>query len=304
MATEYENIPALTMEGFKSVPESMDYVDDDFAISHNINISRGAPTLRVNVFLFVSCLEGRTQLEMNGRQYTLETGEMFVCLPTSIVSQVMVSPDNRIRLVAFSTSFLRGILRQESDVDKVFAYLYTNPVQRTRQTPAYARYYGLLLEAKIAQPEHRFRRETLRFLMSTMISEMLEAVLAYIAEDGVDQSRIDVRGGYKRSNYVFREFLRTLSADNGMHRSVAYFAERLCYSPKYLSSVVRHVSGRTALDWINEYTLEQVKHRLKHSDKTIKEIAEELNFSNQSFFGKYVKTHLGMSPAKYRESGE
>ena len=92
-----------------------------------------------------------------------------------------------------------------------------------------------------------------------------------------------------------------LSKDGGMHRSVSYFANQLCYSPKYVSSVVKQVSGRTALEWIDEYAMEQIKIQLKHSDKSIKEIADNLNFSNQTFFGKYVKAHLGMSPARYRQ---
>lgn len=110
--------------------------------------------------------------------------------------------------------------------------------------------------------------------------------------------------GIKRASYVFKQFLQEVAKDNGLHRSVTYYADILCYSPKYLSSVVRQMSGRTALDWINEYAVEQIKHRLKHTDKSIKEVAEEMNFSNQSFFGKYVKAHLGMSPARYREMPE
>ncbi|TWJ17981.1 helix-turn-helix protein [Bacteroides zoogleoformans] len=58
------------------------------------------------------------------------------------------------------------------------------------------------------------------------------------------------------------------------------------------------------MEWINEYAIEQIKQELKHSDKSIKEIADEFNFSNQSFFGKYVKAHLGMSPAQYRREPE
>ena len=66
------------------------------------------------------------------------------------------------------------------------------------------------------------------------------------------------------------------------------------------SSVVKEVSGRTALDWINDVTMQQIKFQLKTSDSSIKEIADRFNFPNQSFFGKYVKKHLGVSPAKYR----
>lgn len=55
---------------------------------------------------------------------------------------------------------------------------------------------------------------------------------------------------------------------------------------------------------INEYTMEHIKYQLRNSDKSIKEIAEEFNFPNQSFFGKYVKAHLGVSPQQYRDEKE
>lgn len=79
-----------------------------------------------------------------------------------------------------------------------------------------------------------------------------------------------------------------------MHRSVSYYADALCYTPKHFSKVIKQACGRTPLDLINETTIEHIKYRLKRSDKSVKEIAEEFNFPNQSFFGKYVKMHLGL----------
>ena len=67
---------------------------------------------------------------------------------------------------------------------------------------------------------------------------------------------------------------------------------------------IKQACGRTPLDLINETAVEHIKYRLKRSEKSIKEIAEEFNFPNQSFFGKYVKAHLGTSPANYRNRKE
>ena len=89
-----------------------------------------------------------------------------------------------------------------------------------------------------------------------------------------------------------------------MHRSVSYFANELCYTPKHFSKVIKQACGRTPLDLINETTVEHIKYRLKRSEKSIKEIAEEFNFPNQSFFGKYVKVYMGISTAIYRSRKE
>lgn len=307
MATENGAIPTLNMDVFKRHAAEMDYIDDDFVIMGSaVNVDGKGSSLRVGIFFVVECVEGRAQFNLNGKTQLLHSGEFLICLPTTILSDMLVSTDNEIRFYGFSTSFLRDVVKVESQAEKVLAYFYTNPIQHRMPQQEYISYYHLLLEAKINQPDKPFRRETIRYLVKTVFCEMLEGALQYITEErnGSAKENTWPVPNAKRSSYVFKQFLSELSKDNGIHRSVAYYAEKLCYSPKYLSSVVRQASGRTALDWINEYTLEQIKHRLKHSDKTIKEIAEELNFSNQSFFGKYVKTHLGMSPVKYRESSD
>lgn len=82
------------------------------------------------------------------------------------------------------------------------------------------------------------------------------------------------------------------------------FCQRALLYAQIFSKVIKQACGRTPSDLINETAMEQIKYRLKHSDKSIKEIAEEFNFPNQSFFGKYVKAHLGTSPANYRNRKE
>ena len=82
------------------------------------------------------------------------------------------------------------------------------------------------------------------------------------------------------------------------------FPDALFYTPKYLSKVIKDACGKNPSTLINEYTMEHIKYQLRNSDKSIKEIAEEFNFPNQSFFGKYVKAHLGVSPQQYRDKKE
>ena len=72
---------------------------------------------------------------------------------------------------------------------------------------------------------------------------------------------------------------------------------------KYLSSVVKEVSGKTAARWIDESVILEAKALLKYSGMSIQEIAYHLNFSTQSFFGKYFKQHTGTSPSRYKRKG-
>ena len=74
-------------------------------------------------------------------------------------------------------------------------------------------------------------------------------------------------------------------------------------TPKYLSSAVKEVSGKTAARWIDEAVIPEAKTLLKYSGMSIQEIAYHLNFSTQSFFGKYFKLHTGTSPSRYKRKG-
>lgn len=93
----------------------------------------------------------------------------------------------------------------------------------------------------------------------------------------------------------------TLVGDNdGKMRSVKKYAEDLCITPKYLSFISKSVCGKTALELIHESTVNTIVRYLKHSNLSIKEIADILEFPNLSFFGKFTKNHLGVSPTEYR----
>jgi AraC-like DNA-binding protein len=85
-------------------------------------------------------------------------------------------------------------------------------------------------------------------------------------------------------------------------RRVSWYAQQLSITPKYLSTAVKRISGRTAVEWIESYVTMELRVLLKNSTKSIKEITEELNFPNQSFLGKYFKEHVGMTPSAYRKS--
>ena len=98
--------------------------------------------------------------------------------------------------------------------------------------------------------------------------------------------------------------LRMVRADqtavDAKHRTVEYYVTRLNISSKYLTVICKKNSGKTANQWIQEYTLSAITHYLRTTEKSIKEISFLLGFLNTSFFGKYVKDHLGFSPLEYR----
>ncbi|MBQ2151347.1 MAG: AraC family transcriptional regulator, partial [Bacteroidales bacterium] len=77
-------------------------------------------------------------------------------------------------------------------------------------------------------------------------------------------------------------------------------ADKLCLTPKYLSKLVRSVSGRSGPEWIDSFVLVEAKNMLKYSEMSIKEIVYRLNFPSSSVFYKFFKSHTGQTPSEYR----
>ncbi|MBQ5395209.1 MAG: AraC family transcriptional regulator, partial [Alistipes sp.] len=110
----------------------------------------------------------------------------------------------------------------------------------------------------------------------------------------------DSRPKQGRCEVIFDDFMELLEQHCRQERNVSFYAEQLNITPKYFSSAIKEVSGKTAARWIDEAVILEAKTMLRYSEMSIQEIANALNFSTQSFFGKYFKQHTGVSPSRYK----
>lgn len=142
-----------------------------------------------------------------------------------------------------------------------------------------------------------FRKEIITSIVKAALYELLSNVVTDICNPIIEYKlEFD-----KASGILFKKFINLLIGCRIKPRTVTWYADKLCVSPKYLSAVCKNVSGKTAFHWINQYVQIDIRHWLKNSDRTIKEIADILDFPNISFFGKYCRQHFGMSPTEYRK---
>jgi len=105
-----------------------------------------------------------------------------------------------------------------------------------------------------------------------------------------------------RSEEIFSKFVRLLAEYHLRERTVSFYADKLCLSPKYFSKLIKNASGRSAPDWIDSFVILEAKNFLRYSDMSIKEIVYRLNFTDQPTFTKFFKAHTGMTPAQFRKS--
>ena len=132
-----------------------------------------------------------------------------------------------------------------------------------------------------------------RSLVSTMMLEILSMMRRQEPENTVTT-------GVHRQRLA-NEFMRLVEQSDGRIRKVDDFANQLNITPKYLSTLLKETMNRRPSEMIHFYTLKAIEHRLRYTDMTMQEIANDLNFTNASFFGKYFKEHAGMTPLDFRK---
>lgn len=103
-----------------------------------------------------------------------------------------------------------------------------------------------------------------------------------------------------RSEIIMEDFLRLIQKHFRQQRNLEFYADKLCLTSKHLSASVKLSTGKSARQWIDDYVILEAKRLLKSTDLPVQQISDELNFPSQSFFGKYFKREVGMSPKQYR----
>lgn len=179
-------------------------------------------------------------------------------------------------------------------MSSLFFFARSHPVSELydEEVTTFKDYFNMLA-SKMDYTSHHFRRDVVRMTIATMIYDLGNVIYRIINSDERKKGRAEV---------IFTDFIELLEMNFRTERRVGWYAQQLCITPKYLSETIRQISQRTPNEWIDNYVIMELRVLLKNSRKSIKQIAQEMNFPNQSFLGKYFKEHVGMSPMSYRRS--
>lgn len=133
------------------------------------------------------------------------------------------------------------------------------------------------------------------------VSSLVAAMMYYY--DGVYRQHIDQqKASQSREQTIFDRFIQLVNQHATHEHHISFYAQRMCLTERYLGTVIRQASGTTAKEWIDRALVELIKVELRHTDKPVVQIAEELGFPNPSFFSKYFKRLAGLTPQSYREA--
>ena len=250
--------------------------------------------------LIVICTGGMAQFDYDGQQIQLHKNDLYLYMAHSVVCNFMSSPDFNCRQIWFSRSELWNINMYGEVSLADMTYLKQHPkVHLSDEEMALLEDYFKLLCRRMRDQKPLLYSDIVRSLVSTMMLEML----CMIRRDKEQKAQSDIQednspGFHKRR--IIDDFMRLVEGSDGRIRRVDEFAAQLNVTPKYLSTILKEVMNRRPSTFIQLYTMKAIEHRLRYTDMTMQEISHDLNFPNPSFFGKYCKEHLGMTPLEYR----
>lgn len=246
-----------------------------------------------DAYVMALCLEGRATCRMNDHVYELEKNDIFLCQPNVFVENAMTSLDFKCKGVVMSPNYFQSIFLSGNDVWDAAFIIKENPLLHLDDKEIET----LLLNFEFARnklntSDSFHHKEMVRLLLQAMSYECYDIIAPKIQA---------IQYNYTSAESIFRRFIALVTNDTPVEREVSYYAEHLCITPKYLSAICKQVSGKTASAIINEYTVMHIKNMLHNTTYTIKEVVNLSGFSNLSFFGKYVRRQLGVSPREYRK---
>ena len=273
---------------------SFDFNEGDVLLFESVrDISPFFP-LQPTTVLFALCTKGKLELESEGKQFELVENHFLLCPPKVRVASGRHSDDFNCKVLCLADYLVRGLLRDKVDVWQQEACIrHLNVFPLTESNMKDYMLYSNIITAKLKKPNPSASHEIVIALLRALLLDLyfkLHSSGSKHSEQHMSQGKV-----------LFNRFLSIISSSDVKRQPISVYASQLAITPKYLTMVCQHHSNKAASEWINQYVVEDVRHALKCTTMSIKEISDSLGFANISHFGSYVRRHFGVSPSKLRE---
>lgn len=237
------------------------------------------------------CLEGSARIVVNMENFAIEPSKVIIVLLGQTCQISGVSENLRCRVILMSRNFSDGLFSGVEKIGPFYLQMSQHAVMQMDNCANVFNIYYELLYNITQSPRQKYRLEAAKHLT-------LATFYGYSYEVH-NVGEMQIKGG--RKGEIYARFAELVRQNYKQERTLSFYADQLCITPKYLSQVVMQVSGKTALSLIEEYVITECRALLSSTDMTIQQIADAMNFPSQSVFGKYFKRVVGVSPKGYRE---
>lgn len=288
-STSY-NLQSVTKRSLGSSLFECVTIDSQNREAHELSAITPSQLVVIQAGAICICLQGSGNFVINNTSYHVGKGSMITILPNTIVGNIDSTDDFVGYIVGVNTNYLA--VMQMNDMVKSYVNIMNNPVLAlTEEQVNKIIELGEMLKRKREDSEHPFCQEICKSLLSVLCYEIYAIYRQNIRFDLQPRTR---------QGALCQEFLALVEKYAVEHRDMGFYADKLCITPKYLSVVIKKISGYSPAEWLNRKVILYAKTLLTNSDMTVQQISAELHFPNPSFFGQYFKRHEGITPKQYR----
>lgn len=243
--------------------------------------------------LFILCMKGTMRVTINANDYNIGTNDLITLPPNYFMEIHECSSDIHIYYAGFSSQFIENINLIKS-TEHLLPVIIENPV--VALSPTDARSYELFYLSSIfsyASPISKTNKEIVKAVFTMFIQGATEI---YKMRNNWDLH------SHTRKYEVYQDFMKLVMKYYTVQHSAAFYANQLGLSLPHFCSTIKKATGNTPLEVIASVILMEAKARLKFTEDPVKNIALALGFGNLSFFNKFFKKHVGVTPHEYRDS--
>lgn len=275
----------------KKVSEILEH---DFWVIENVSpsmVKAVTSPVKISAYTSIFLTQGSCSADINLIKYRIQAPCIVNIPNTHIMQPYDVSEDFKASFIVLSKRMTDSITSAFNDVS-IFGLIRRHPV--VPLTPEIAGAMSALYSDLLAISNDDTNAHPFQTVLHTLLSFFYRHGLKCFTSIDSNQATPTV------SNHLVEKFLMLVQDNFRRERFLDFYADRLEITPKHLSRTVRQQTGYSAVEWINRFIILEAKVMLTSSNLNVQQIAEELNFPSQSFFGKYFKKTTGMSPKEFR----
>ncbi len=270
----------------------------DVFIFEDLTGTPPADQLQSENYISLLCTAGKGQCVLEGKKLDISKNDIVLCHPKALINNVMVNLDFRCQGLIMSPQYFKTMLFVDGNCWGIHQAITNNPVIHLTDEQADDFIFNFtIIKRKLGQTHLKHHPQIVKHMLQTLLFEFYDYLAPSLRLIASEQQ-------HTSAEIIFRRFTQLMYQESPIRRDVSHYADKLCITSKYLSAICKKQSGKTASELINSVTTNYIRNMLTSSNKGIKEIAADTGFENLSFFGKYVKRELGMSPRDFRQKNQ
>jgi AraC-like DNA-binding protein len=245
---------------------------------------------KINMMIVAICIQGSTRYGINFKTYESKAPCISIISQNQTLQKEYTSEDFQGYAIVLSQQFIENLFHDMQRMG-ITLHVAENPVRpiSVEELDMFVTYYNTI-------------KKIIKLNNSPYLSETLRHMtMAFIYASDFNDKLLSENAITSTQQIFTNKFMKLVKENFKNERKMSFYADRLCLTPKYLSLKIYEITGKSAADWIDSFVMIEAKALLKSTNMTVLQISDELNFTSQSFFGKYFKRLTGMSPKEYRE---